>query len=165
MFSGRNSANYERLEGGHGPGRPGVGRNFAWKKFAIAAVALITLVYLFGPRETPTLLGGSKPPCAFLSPSTCPLSGAVFSFQLLLMTTTTLSQPLMAILITPPLLNTSDRVPTKTAHLPLNLTRPPATANPQPLNLPHLPRMTQTYRKPSTALRLTGQTFPSCNTR
>ena len=63
MFSGRNSGNYERLEGGHGPGRPLVGRNVVWKKFAIAAVALITLVYLFGPRETPKVFGGAKTPC------------------------------------------------------------------------------------------------------
>ena len=42
--------------GGHGPGRPTVGRNSTWNKFAVAAVALITLVYLFGPREAPTVL-------------------------------------------------------------------------------------------------------------
>jgi len=68
MFSGRNSGSYERLEGGHGPGRPSVGRTFAWKRFAIAAVALITLVYLFGPRGTPTVLGGTKPPRASAPP-------------------------------------------------------------------------------------------------
>ena len=66
MFSGRNSGGYDRLEGGHGPGRHVVGRNFAWKKFAIGAVALITLVYFFGPRETPGVFGGKEPPCAFL---------------------------------------------------------------------------------------------------
>jgi len=67
MFSGRNSGNYERLEGGHGPGRPLTGRPFAWKKFAIGAAALITLVYLFGPRETPTVFGGKNTPCASVS--------------------------------------------------------------------------------------------------
>ena len=68
MFSGRNSGSYERLEGGHGPGRSTVGRNFAWKKFAVAAVALITLIYLFGPRETPKVLAGDKTHCASTSP-------------------------------------------------------------------------------------------------
>ena len=67
MFSGRNSGNYERLEGGHGPGRPIVGRNFAWKKLAVGAAALVTLVYLFGPRETPAVFGGKKVPCASVS--------------------------------------------------------------------------------------------------
>ena len=67
MFSGRNSRDYEQLEGGHGPGRLAARRNFAWKKFAIGAVALITLVYLFGPRETPTVLGGNKAPCMSVS--------------------------------------------------------------------------------------------------
>ena len=63
MFSGRNSGNYERLEGGHGLGRQVAGRNFGWKKFAVGAVAFITLVYIFGPRETPSVFGG-KIPCA-----------------------------------------------------------------------------------------------------
>ncbi|KAF8872176.1 hypothetical protein CPB84DRAFT_1854601 [Gymnopilus junonius] len=45
------SSNYERLEGGHGPSRTGPGKRFGWKKFAVAAVVLIGLVYLFGPRE------------------------------------------------------------------------------------------------------------------
>ncbi|KAF9525917.1 nucleoside phosphatase family-domain-containing protein [Crepidotus variabilis] len=56
MISPR-SSNYERLEGGHGPSRNGpvgpggVMKRFAWKKVAIAAVVLIGLVFLFGPRE------------------------------------------------------------------------------------------------------------------
>jgi guanosine-diphosphatase len=70
MFSGRNSGGYDRLEGGHGPGRQVAGRGFAWKKFAIGAAALITLVYLFGPRETPGVFGGKKSQCAFVS---CPV--------------------------------------------------------------------------------------------
>jgi len=49
------------LEGGHGPGRQMIGRGFAWKKFAIGAVVLVTLVYLFGPRETPAMFGGKRP--------------------------------------------------------------------------------------------------------
>jgi len=67
MFSGRNSGNYERLEGGHGPGRQVVGRGFGWKKFAVGAVAFITLVYLFGPRETPAVFGGKKTSCTPVS--------------------------------------------------------------------------------------------------
>ncbi|KAF8650978.1 hypothetical protein AX16_004993 [Volvariella volvacea WC 439] len=57
------SANYERLEGGHGPSRsnsisspngagPGGKKRFAWKRFAIGAAVLIGLVWLVGPRET-----------------------------------------------------------------------------------------------------------------
>ncbi|KAJ8503484.1 hypothetical protein ONZ45_g10808 [Pleurotus djamor] len=49
------STNYERLEGGMGPSRTGRAR-FAWKKFAIAAVVLIGLVYFFGPREPKNLI-------------------------------------------------------------------------------------------------------------
>ncbi|KAF9459197.1 nucleoside phosphatase family-domain-containing protein [Collybia nuda] len=44
------STNYERLEGGMGPSRLG-NKRFAWKKFAIAAGVLITIVWFFGPRE------------------------------------------------------------------------------------------------------------------
>lgn len=59
MISPR-SSNYELLEGGHGPTRT-ASKRFAWKKFAIAAVVLITLVYLFGPRESRVLQWKSKP--------------------------------------------------------------------------------------------------------
>jgi len=51
------SGNYDRLEGGMGPSRTGVPphqrgwRRFAWKKFAIVAGVLITVVWLWGPRE------------------------------------------------------------------------------------------------------------------
>jgi len=51
MISPR-SSNYERLEGGHGPSRTGSAKRFGWKKFAIAAVVLIGLVYIFGPRAS-----------------------------------------------------------------------------------------------------------------
>ena len=51
MISPR-SSNYERLEGGHGPSRTGGAKRFGWKKFAIAAVVLIGLVYFFGPRAS-----------------------------------------------------------------------------------------------------------------
>ncbi|KAL4263475.1 GDA1/CD39 NTPase family protein [Pleurotus pulmonarius] len=50
------SANYERLEGGMGPGRRTGLARFAWKKFAVAAVVLIGLVYFFGPREPKDLM-------------------------------------------------------------------------------------------------------------
>ncbi|KAH9949806.1 nucleoside phosphatase family-domain-containing protein [Amylocystis lapponica] len=50
MFSPR-SPNYERLEGGMGASRLGGGRFFAWRKFALAAVVLIGLVWAFGPRK------------------------------------------------------------------------------------------------------------------
>ena len=139
MFSGRNSGSYERLEGGHGPGRSTTGRNFAWKKFAVAAVALITLIYLFGPRETPRVLGGDKTQCASSVP---PFD--VFAHRVSLpvqlppmMAITTLSHLLMAIPTTPLLLTTSARAPARSAHLQLNLTRIPVTPNSQHLNLPH----------------------------
>ncbi|KAF5379893.1 hypothetical protein D9757_007195 [Collybiopsis confluens] len=45
------SSNYERLEGGMGPSRMGSNRRIGWKKFAIAGVAIIGLVWFFGPRE------------------------------------------------------------------------------------------------------------------
>lgn len=48
------SPSYERLEGGHGPGRQ-PGKRFGggtWKKFAIAAAVIIGLVWVFGPRES-----------------------------------------------------------------------------------------------------------------
>ena len=50
MFSPR-SSNYERLENGMGPSRIGGGRRFGWKKFAIAAVVVVGLVWAFGPRK------------------------------------------------------------------------------------------------------------------
>ncbi|KAH9912853.1 nucleoside phosphatase family-domain-containing protein [Epithele typhae] len=50
MFSPR-SSNYERLEGGMGPGRSASGRRFGWKKFALGAVVVIAVVYFFGPRR------------------------------------------------------------------------------------------------------------------
>ncbi|KAG7087965.1 hypothetical protein E1B28_012006 [Marasmius oreades] len=50
MLSPR-SSNYERLEGGMGPGKVRNRKRFGWKKFAIGATILIGLVWLFGPRE------------------------------------------------------------------------------------------------------------------
>ncbi|KAI0086951.1 nucleoside phosphatase family-domain-containing protein [Irpex rosettiformis] len=50
MISPR-SSNYERLESGHGPSRTGGMRRFGWKKFAIGAVVIIGLVWVFGPRK------------------------------------------------------------------------------------------------------------------
>jgi guanosine-diphosphatase len=52
MISPR-SSNYERLEGGMGPGRLSNWnvRRFGWKKFGIVACVFIGLVYLFGPRQ------------------------------------------------------------------------------------------------------------------
>ena len=51
MISPR-SSNYEHLEGGLGPSRP---KRFAWKRFAVVAVAIVGLVYFFGPRQSRTL--------------------------------------------------------------------------------------------------------------
>jgi guanosine-diphosphatase len=59
MISPR-SSNYEHLEGGHGPAR--LVKRFAWKKFAVVAVAFISLVYLFGPRASRALPWKSKTP-------------------------------------------------------------------------------------------------------
>lgn len=50
MFSPR-SSNYERLEGGMGPSRNNGMRRFGWKKFAVGAVVVIGLVWVFGPRK------------------------------------------------------------------------------------------------------------------
>ncbi|KAJ4491767.1 nucleoside phosphatase family-domain-containing protein [Lentinula lateritia] len=50
------SSNYERLEGGMGPSRMGNKKRFAWKKIAIAAVVLVGLVWVFGPREPAKVL-------------------------------------------------------------------------------------------------------------
>lgn len=54
MISPR-SSNYERLEGGLGPGRIVSTKRFAWKKFALAAIAVIALLYLLGPKKSPSL--------------------------------------------------------------------------------------------------------------
>lgn len=64
LFSPRNS-NYERLEGGMGPSRLGGVRAFGWKKFAIGAVVLIALVYVFGPRREDILPEGYIP-CEYI---------------------------------------------------------------------------------------------------
>ncbi len=50
LFSPR-SSNYERLEGGMGPSKTSGVRRFGWKKFAIGAVLIIGLVWVFGPRK------------------------------------------------------------------------------------------------------------------
>ncbi|KAJ3829725.1 nucleoside phosphatase family-domain-containing protein [Lentinula raphanica] len=50
------SSNYERLEGGMGPSRINSKRRFAWKKIAIAAVVLVGLVWVFGPKEPAKVL-------------------------------------------------------------------------------------------------------------
>jgi len=48
-MSSRNN-NYERLEGGMGPARPGAGKKLQWKKLAIACTTLIALVWFLSPR-------------------------------------------------------------------------------------------------------------------
>ncbi|KAJ3798019.1 nucleoside phosphatase family-domain-containing protein [Lentinula aff. detonsa] len=50
------SSNYERLEGGMGPSRINSKKRFSWKKIAIAAVVLVGLVWVFGPREPAKVL-------------------------------------------------------------------------------------------------------------
>lgn len=60
MFSLR-GANYDRLEGGHGPGgRQNILGRFGWKKFALVAVVFIGVVYFFGPRKE-TVIGKFMP--------------------------------------------------------------------------------------------------------
>ncbi|KAG1728521.1 nucleoside phosphatase family-domain-containing protein [Suillus paluster] len=54
------TSNYERLEGGLGPGR--ATRMIAWKKFAIGAGVLISLVWFFGPRSSLNLIPDSPMP-------------------------------------------------------------------------------------------------------
>ncbi|KIJ60201.1 hypothetical protein HYDPIDRAFT_170346 [Hydnomerulius pinastri MD-312] len=50
MFStSPRSSNYERLEGGMGPGR--ASRKLAWKKIAVGCAVLIGLVWFFSPRS------------------------------------------------------------------------------------------------------------------
>lgn len=60
FFTSTSSSNYERLEGGLGPGR--TARMLAWKKFAIGAALLISVVWLFGPRSSIDLIPGSSLP-------------------------------------------------------------------------------------------------------
>jgi hypothetical protein len=52
------STNYERLEGGMGPIR--IKSRFPWKRFAIGAAVIISLVWFFGPREPERLPWSSK---------------------------------------------------------------------------------------------------------
>lgn len=59
------SSNYERLEGGMGPSRTNGARRFGWKKFAVGAVVLIGLVWVFGPRRADIIPDKFKP-CEFL---------------------------------------------------------------------------------------------------
>lgn len=63
MILSPRSAAYERLENGHGPSRgaSGVRRLFGWKKFAIGAVVLIGLVWVFGPRKEDIVLDIDMP--------------------------------------------------------------------------------------------------------
>ena len=66
MISPR-SSNYERLESGHGPSRTGSNmRRFGWKKFAIGAVVIIGLVWVFGPRKT-DIIPEKYIPCEYLA--------------------------------------------------------------------------------------------------
>ena len=54
MFGSRSptSSNYERLEGGHGVKSVGAAMRLAgWKKFALAGVVIVGLVYIFGHRK------------------------------------------------------------------------------------------------------------------
>ncbi|KAG1860148.1 nucleoside phosphatase family-domain-containing protein [Suillus subalutaceus] len=60
FFTSTSSSSYERLEGGFGPGR--TARMLAWKKFAIGAVVLISVVWLFGPRSSIDLIPDSSLP-------------------------------------------------------------------------------------------------------
>ncbi len=54
MISPR-SSNYERLEGGLGPSRIVPAKRLGWKKFILAAIAFIALLYLFGPKNSTSL--------------------------------------------------------------------------------------------------------------
>lgn len=58
MFFTR-SSNYDRLEGGLGPGRTN-NRKLAWKKFAIGAAVLIAFVWFLGPRSSADLIPGAS---------------------------------------------------------------------------------------------------------
>ncbi|KAJ3551128.1 hypothetical protein NM688_g4910 [Phlebia brevispora] len=60
LFSPK-SSNYERLEGGMGPSRLNSVRRFGWKKFAIAAVFVVGLVWVFGPRKEDIIPDKYKP--------------------------------------------------------------------------------------------------------
>lgn len=48
-MSSRNN-NYEHLEGGMGPARPGAGKKLQWRKLAMACTTLIALVWFLSPR-------------------------------------------------------------------------------------------------------------------
>ncbi|KAG1814973.1 nucleoside phosphatase family-domain-containing protein [Suillus variegatus] len=65
------SSNYERLEGGFGSGR--ATRMLAWKKFAIGAVVLISVVWFFGPRSRIDLApDDAHPPVLHIPTTTTP---------------------------------------------------------------------------------------------
>ena len=51
MLLSPRSSNYERLEGGHGPSRLSKRKYFTWQRFVIAAVVIIGLVWIVGPRR------------------------------------------------------------------------------------------------------------------
>ncbi|KZT09167.1 uncharacterized protein LAESUDRAFT_674953 [Laetiporus sulphureus 93-53] len=51
MLPSRNSGTYDRLEGGMPQARVSTMRFAGWKKFALATVVIIGLVYIFGPSK------------------------------------------------------------------------------------------------------------------
>ncbi|KAF9054769.1 nucleoside phosphatase family-domain-containing protein [Panaeolus papilionaceus] len=51
MLLSPRSSNYERLEGGHGPSRLSKRKYFTWQRFVTAAVVIIGLVWIVGPRR------------------------------------------------------------------------------------------------------------------
>ncbi|KZT65832.1 hypothetical protein DAEQUDRAFT_496508 [Daedalea quercina L-15889] len=88
MFGSRSptTSNYERLEGGHGVKSVGSAVRLAgWKKFALAAVVIVGLVYVFGnrkegmvPHEMPSILrpdwsGTDKSPLPPVVPEPVPV--------------------------------------------------------------------------------------------
>lgn len=68
-MSSPRSSNYERLENGMGPSRIGGTRRFGWKKFAIAAVVVIGLVWVFGPRKEDINVSEDIPCACYLLPA------------------------------------------------------------------------------------------------
>ncbi|OJA10377.1 hypothetical protein AZE42_07797 [Rhizopogon vesiculosus] len=60
MFFTTRSNNYDRLEGGLGPGR--TSRKVAWKKFAMGGAVLIGFVWFLGPRSSVDLIPDFPPP-------------------------------------------------------------------------------------------------------
>ncbi|KAG6894548.1 hypothetical protein C0992_005673 [Termitomyces sp. T32_za158] len=68
------SADYELLESGVKPSPSPIRRRFTWKRLVVAAVVVLTTVWLFAPRLPASRLSSSSPPSSSTSSSSSPPS-------------------------------------------------------------------------------------------